>query len=42
MKKNYECPDLEYISLIADEAITNSLVGGNMGLESSFDDGWAE
>ena len=42
MKKNYECPDLEYISLIADEAIANSLLEGSADLESSFEDGWAE
>lgn len=43
MKKYYESPDLEYVSLIADEAITDTVLGGGMGLESSDDnDKWDE
>ena len=33
MKKIYETPDLEYVSLIANEAITNDFVGGDTDLE---------
>ena len=33
MKKTYETPDLEYVSLIADEAITNDFFDGDAGVE---------
>lgn len=34
MKKEYICPDVEYISLIAEEKITSD-IGGEPGLESN-------
>ena len=37
----YERPDVEYVSLIAHEAIANGFVGGDTDLESSLgDDEW--
>ena len=41
MKKFYERPDVEYISLIADEAIANSTLSGSTGVDNSIgDDEW--
>ena len=41
MKKLYERPDVAYISLIAEEAITNDILDGDTDLESSLgDDEW--
>lgn len=43
MKKIYESPDLEYVSLIADEAIASDFIGGGLDVESSYDeDEWDE
>lgn len=33
--KEYLKPEIDYVSLIADEAITNDLIDGSLGLEDS-------
>ena len=36
MKKEYQKPEAELISLVSEEAITDDVVDGEMGLESSI------
>ena len=36
--KDYMKPDLEYVSLIAEEAIADSLIDGSMGVEDAPED----
>ena len=36
MKKDYQKPEVELISLIAQEAVTDDIIDGEMGLESSI------
>ena len=36
MKKTYEKPEIEMVSLAAQEAVTNDLLEGEMGVESSI------
>ena len=36
--KDYMKPDLEYVSLLAEETIADELIGGSMGVEDAPED----